>query len=828
MNLLLRALWRWHARHPVLLAVTVLGAALGAASVIAIDLANASSRRAFDHAVRGLTGQATHQIHAGTVGIDEQWYVDLQRGRGGVLAAPVVRGQLRLHDGAPLELFGIDPFAEATVRPAIDAALGSAEHLITEPGAVAAGADLVARRGWQLGDTISVRSGQDVHQLRLRAVLEPRDELTTVALRDVLICDIATAQETLGLLGRLSRIDLVMEPSARLEPPPGAVLRPASSQRAQLADMTAAFHLNLTALSLLALGVAAFLVYNALGFALLQRRGIIARLRAVGATPGQIATALLAETALLGLAASAIGIAIGWVLGGVLLEQIGTTISDLYLARDVARVELGLASVGKALATGLGVALVAGAVPIIEAWRVTPREQLQRAGPQRNWSLALFGVALVLALVAVVLLQIDERSIALAFVATGVALAAGACAVPLVLRAWCGLGAALFSRLGRPLATMIWRAPAQGLRRSGVAAAALSLAVAAALGVGIMVASFRGTLIDWLDATLGADIYASAGAGLTSEDRPLQQAFIDAVRAAPEVSAVTLRRDTTVHGREHSYRAIVVDPSRPQLPPLRAGTLETVWPRFIGDDAVVVSEQLAWRRGLGLGDTIALQTEHGWHEFSVVAITADFAGDRGLLYWHATTFARHFVLPPADGLAAELSADADVDVVCARLARHPAAEGLALRSQRALRTASLQVFDRTFLVTEALRVIAAAVAVLSVVSAIAALAVERRSALALLRARGATPGQVWALGMGECGVLGLFCGVIAVPAGLGLAALLTLVINRRSFGWTLNLDPQPGQWLPAVLTALIAALIAGLVPTWRAARATPAEAMRDG
>jgi putative ABC transport system permease protein len=150
-----------------------------------------------------------------------------------------------------------------------------------------------------------------------------------------------------------------------------------------------------------------------------------------------------------------------------------------------------------------------------------------------------------------------------------------------------------------------------------------------------------------------------------------------------------------------------------------------------------------------------------------------------------------------------------------------------VRSTRALREASLEIFDRTFAITGVLRTITIVVAFVGMLAALMALQLERVREVGVLRALGLTPRQVWAVITGQTGLMGLLAGILAVPGGLVLAGVLVLVINRRSFGWTMPIDPTPSILLQGVALSVLAAVLAGLYPAWRMATASPAEALRD-
>jgi putative ABC transport system permease protein len=191
-------------------------------------------------------------------------------------------------------------------------------------------------------------------------------------------------------------------------------------------------------------------------------------------------------------------------------------------------------------------------------------------------------------------------------------------------------------------------------------------------------------------------------------------------------------------------------------------------------------------------------------------------------------FARYWDQPQTDALGFYLAPGYEAEQVAAALRRQAAGEQQVLvYSNRALREASLATFDRTFRVTQVLRLLAVAVAFVGILSALMALQLERGRDLAVLRATGLTPRQVWGLVIGETTLMGLLAGLLSLPLGVIQALVLIYVINRRSFGWTMQTWLSPEVFIEALLLALGAALLAGLYPAWRMARTRPALALRE-
>jgi putative ABC transport system permease protein len=267
---------------------------------------------------------------------------------------------------------------------------------------------------------------------------------------------------------------------------------------------------------------------------------------------------------------------------------------------------------------------------------------------------------------------------------------------------------------------------------------------------------------------------------------------------------------------------------RPGFQLLNDAGAGNVWAAFRQRAAVLVSEPLAFKRHLRRGDTLAMGTDRGPASFVIAAIYRDYGSDAGVIAMSDATYRRYFDDRQVTAVALFAAPDVTAEELVARVrARLGADDAVLVRSTRTLRETSLAIFDRTFEITGVLRLFALIVAGFGVASALMAVALERGRERATLRALGATPGQVVQIALLETGLLGTLAGVLAMPLGAALAAVLVFVINQRSFGWTMPLELAPRALLPAPLLGLGAGLAAGLYPAWRAGRVVPAQALRD-
>ena len=853
------------------------------AVAVSIDLANASATRAFELSATTLAGRATHAVEAPSGGLPDELFARIARAPGIGPAAPVVEGWgLAAPEGraTTLRVLGIDPFSERPFRPELaavsGAAGGSPALLVTRPGTAFVTPETAADLGVEVGGRIELRVAGIDHAVELLGLLEPEGARAREALAGLLVMDIASAQEVLGRVGRIDRIDLVLaeaaageggDAAAELERlrallPPDAEVRAAGARAGTFAEMTRAFRLNLTALSLLALVCGAFLIYNTMTFSVVQRHRLVGTLRAMGVTRRELFAALLVEAAVLGAAGSALGLAIGVGLGRVLVDLVTRTINDLYFVVSVRELAVDPWLLAKGAALGVGATLLAAVAPAVEATSVPPRSALARsdleARARRSVPRAALTGALLLGVGGILLVRPGEATgpegaLGFAFsglfaVILGCALLAPAATV------------ALMTALGRPagllfgiLGRMAARGVVASLSRTGVAVATLVIAVSVTVGIGVMIGSFRGTLVSWLDYTLRSDVYLSpAGAGGRADGARVEPEALRRIARTPGVAGLDAIRTVETAwepagtlsdadgggsdrlGRpDRPVRLVAVDLSGPARGGFRltAGGERARAEAFEAaarGEAVLVSEPFAYRHALAPGDRIRLVTPSGERELPVAGVYYDYGAEQGAVLLDLGLYRRLYRDRAVSGVSARAGPGVEPEELAARLRRATApVQLLDVRSQRTLRERSLTVFDRTFEITRVLRWLAGLVAFIGVLSALMALQLERARELGVLRANGLTPGQVWQLVTSQTVLLGVSAGLLALPVGLLLAVVMIEVVNRRSFGWTLEMSVAPEILLQALVLAVGAAFLAGLYPAWKMSRTSPAEALRE-
>lgn len=843
-------------RHPIQFAIMTLGIALGVAVMVGIDIANASAARAFDLSASAVTGRATHAIVGSAEGVDESIYVRLRtdpQWRGELESAPLVLAYAvspQLGD-APFTLLGIDPFAEAPFRSYLGGGPQTRPEtiaaLLTVPGSILISAPTAGRYGLQpcspdaLEDScrLTLSINGETQYAYLTGLLEPSDDFTRRALDTLILTDIATAQSLSNTGGKLTQIDLILPEgfdsaafSAAL--PAGTLLVTSELRNDQVAEMTAAFQVNLTALSLLALVVGIFLIYNAMTFSVVQRRPLFGILRSLGYTREQVFGMVLGEAALIGALGAGLGLGLGILLGQGAVQMVTQTINDLYFVVNVRGIQVPASSLLKGGLAGFLASLFAAAPPAWEAASVPPRLALSRVGLESKAQAvvrlaAILGIFIALAGAAI--LTIPTRDLVISFSGTSAVILGLAMLTPVVT-------VTLMHLLDKPLGKLFGflgrLAPRNVIRsqsRTAVAVAALMIAVSVTIGVQVMIASFRTTVTIWLEQTLRGDIYISAqGFRATRSNTELDPEVIAIARAHPLAQSSTAMRGVTVESENGPVELVATSPERALDPRLFLSVEDSpqqAWQK-VRDGAILLSEPLANRLGISdAGGSLALLTPDGWQSFPIAGIYADYASTRGTVRMSLDVYRQLWNDDRLNGVALFLAPDADVDAIVSDLRSqltdfpevHVNPSGL-------LRAEALIVFDRTFAITTAMQLITTLVAFIGVLSSLLALQLEKAREMGILRALGLNVAEMRRLTLWETGLLGTSAGLLALPTGYVLAWILIFVINQRSFGWTLQMHVDPSPFVQAFLLAVGAALLAALYPAWRLGRMQAAEALR--
>lgn len=826
--LLLRAGLRYLLRHRWQGLLALSGIALGVAVVLAVDLANSGARAAFELSAQQLQGRATHRLAVPGAALPDDVYVSLMRAPGAPPMAPVVSGWVSVEGRAGrYHLVGFDLFAEAPFRSQLaDVAtgVGFTTDWLTQPGALVLGAATARALDVVAGDRLDiVYRGRPATLNVLRIETQPGSVGD-----DLLLVDIATAKSVLAMPGQLSYVDLILDAAGeqwvRQRIPAGVQLQTVAEQAQGVTRLSAAFELNLTAMSLLALLVGMFLIFNAMTFSMVQRRTLFGRLRAVGVTPRELFALVLLEAVIVAVLGTVLGLLLGVWLGQGLTRLVAATVSELYYNVSVSALHLDATSLLVAAGLGVAATLLATVMPAWQAARTPPLTTLSRAALEQAarrgvplW--ALFGLALLLA--GLLLALVLPGGVIMSFAGLFLLVLGAAMMTPLVIRA-------VHRLLARATLPGIWRMGVRDLDRHlsrlGIAVAALMVALSASVGVGVMVESMRGSVHTWLSDRLSADLYVAAEG--FEEGASLPEPVVDEVSQLHSVVALSRYRERTLPlaGRRVELNGAHLAGASRRGFVLLSGA-QSAWKAF-DDGAVLVSEPLAYHLGLAPGANLELPTPEGPRVVQVAAVFRDYASEHGRIFMDEAVYRR--IWPDqAVNLLALFARDADVDTLRRAVSELTARYAIVLTPAAAILKESMAVFDRTFRITEVLRSVSLMVAFIGVLSALMALQLERGKEYAVLRALGLTRGQIVGLIGGESLLMGLLAACVAIPTGVLMAWVLIESVQRRAFGWTMPFSVDGTLLVQTLLVGLLAAGLAALYPAWHCAQRDPAPQLRE-
>jgi putative ABC transport system permease protein len=808
---LLALLSHWR-RHPANLATLILGLAIATALWSGVQALNAQARKSYDVAAQVFTGGGAQNLIAARGGLlPQSLFVDLRRA--GVRVSPALEGATRIGD-VNIRLIGVEPItlpASSTLASLREK--GQSVDMLSGEGRSFAAPETLARLKLAEGGRAVTERG---------ATLPPLVALDA-APPGAIIVDIGVAQKALDKRERLSR--LIVSPDAPIEPArfsalTGDTLRIVEpDEESDLSRLTDSFHLNLTAFSLLAFLVGFFIVNASFGLAFEQRLPMVRTLRALGVPARALIAAMAGELILFTLFAGGLGVIGGYLIAAALLPDVAASLEGLYGAQLSGSLSLGpqwwvsgfaMAGAGAVLAAGGGLyktlrlPVLSVAQPI--AWRAAHHRYLWRQG-----ALAAAGF-----LAAFVAWRAAEGLVS-GFLVIAFALLGAALFLPVVLAALLALGERLATG---PLSRWFFADGRQEIAGLSLASMALLLALATNVGVGGMVEGFRQTFVGWLDARLTAEIYYEAATPADAREiEAWAQGERDITAVLPVWRAKTRLSDWPVEiigmAPHETYTA--------HFPLLEGGA--EAWTALHSSDSVLVSEQLARRLKVALGDTLDIPTPQDVWRARVAGIFPDYGNPRGQLRLDHARLARHF--SDASGVHYALRvAPEHVASVMAKMQERFGPKLARLIDNAEVRKISTEIFERTFTVTAALNTLTLIVAAIALFASLLTLSNLRIVHLAPVWAIGVTRRRLAGLELLRILLFAAGAAALAIPLGLFMTWALVDIVNVAAFGWRLPMHVFPGQWAQVVAVALVTALVASFVPALRLSRSAPVDLLK--
>lgn len=827
-------------REPLRTLLTILAVALGVAVVVAIDLAGQAAAGSFHSSLESLAGKSDLQLSA-TGGLDQNLL-------GRLVQLP------QAFDFSPriADFASIDGKGEAYPFIGIDLIGHPGDQKFEQGGLNREASELDSTNEVWVGQQLGLRVGQQVrllindrmHLFTVRGVLQRHKG--EVGADTAIVADIGLAQQVTGKLGKLDDIDVRIPPGRsfayweqylRNQLPRSVSIDTEGSRTDDNRKMLAAFRWNLHVLSYIALVVGAFLIYNTISVSVVRRRNEIGVVRALGMTRDAVTFGFLFEALFYGILGSLIGLALGRIMAIGAVQLVGNTVQSLYVSSQPAPVEFTPGGIIAGLAIGIGISVLAALAPAIEAARVPPVEAMARGREEyvthvRSRRTAWLAILLFAAAAGCSQLPPVNRQPIFAYVAAMLLVGGTALVIPNLITATAAVTTRVVSKLFGVEALLALRGLRAAIGRTSVMTAALATAIAMTASVGIMVGSFRETVWLWMDNQLKADFYLRpAGSSAADRHPTLSPNIADAIENLPGVAAVDRFRVYPIFyeglpaslggGETSKQQASAATRFLPGED--RTAILETL---PTGDYAIV-SEPFANKHHIRVGSKVHLSLGGAERDFSVLGIYYDYSTERGYIVLDRHTLLKYLPDPAASNLAVYLKPNANEEVVRRGIDHVIAGRAVLVFTNRKLRADAIAIFDRSFRITYALEAVAVIVAVLGIAGALLALVIDRRREFALLRFLGAAQGQVRRIILCEAGLLGLLATAVGLALGTVLSLILIFVINKQSFGWTIQFHWPLALLASALAGIYVATVLAGLYPARTAMRMNPIEVIHE-
>jgi len=836
---MLRLPFRHLKEHPGRSLLGIFSIALGTAVYLSIALASSSALKSFQAGVAAVAGKAQLRLQSPGATLDEGLFALVRQRPEVQHAAPVVETmvEIRGEETTPALLLGIDPFSEGPLRDyrfLTGSGLDQESFLtfLTRPDMVMLSEPLAARLHLAPGDTFTAAVGSLVRQLTVAGVFRTPGNLYPLD-GAIMLMDIGPAQEVLERFGRLDYIDLVVKGDLREATeglrqilPPGVEVALPGAQAEYMAGLMAAYRLNLSVLSAIALFVGMFLIYQSVTLSVVRRRREIGLLRTLGMTRGQVMLLYFTEGALSGAVGGLLGLFLGTALAQTALSMVAQNLTSLY--QPVPGGALWLEGRVLVQAWGLAVAatLLASWVPAREAARTQVRavwykEELEEK--LETWAKSSFFLGLlVLGLAgAGAMIKVEHGVPWPAFLSAFLILLGFSLFTPLSAR-WLGVHLApAFRRFFGFAGDMGCRYLAGSLSRSAVSIAALATSLGLVIAVVTMIGSFRQTVDNWVHKSISGDIFFGPAVFSTSSyDQYLPPEVLQDLQQDPRIADLYHYRCVRLPYRDRFI--LVIGGSFEVLERrgglwFRQGDPQETMGRARTTGQVLVTEPFAETFGVKEGEELILPTPSGPQRLKVAGVFYDYRTDGAAVWMDISLFRQFWQDDHINAVRIFLQDKSRLSEFQAHLRQ--AYEGryrLMALSHQDLKNGILRIFDETFALTYALEGVAVLVAVFGIITTFLVLVMERERELALLQALGASRGQIMAMVLVESGLASLLSFVLGALAGSVLALLLILVINKQAFGWTIHLFLSHAVYWQSLLLVLALGLASGAYPAWRA------------
>ncbi|MFQ5443278.1 MAG: FtsX-like permease family protein [Nitrospinales bacterium] len=837
-------------RDPFRTLITILGVAIGVSVFQSIQIANQKTLSSFKESVDLVLGRADAVIHADGMAFDEKVFEQLLALRQSIKAYPVIEGYgVELRTNEVVQILGTDLLQDSGIRDfslkTVEKDLKGLLPLVLDPEGIILLEKFIPDTDFQPGESIQFVVNGMEKSLNINAILENKG-IAKALNGNFAMMDIAAAQLLFNKIGKLDRIDVeflekdsfehMREKISSVLPSYLRVDRPERKNQ-QVEKMLRAFQYNLSALSFVALIVALYLIFNMISLSVVRRRMEIGALRAMGATPGMIALIFILEAGILGLIGSLIGVGLGYYFAQFSLQAITFTVNNLYVPSQTTEVTFHWSQTLPYLALGVGMSFVSALIPAYDAAKTPPTLVMRRGsydlkvfhGNRRLNQTAVF--IFIVAAACASLPPIDHFPY-FGFASVFLLILGFSLLSPSLLVITRDALRGLCKRLFHGEGLLACLNLVQNVGRNSIAVSSLAIAFMMIISMSIMVTSFRQTVIVWIGQTLRADLFVRTAGGTNIDYQyTLPETPVEKLKKIPGVAAVDLFRAMDISYNDEpvilasgdfsvlsKYGNLVIKRGPP------AAELDRY---MVGQNRTLISEAFSLKHGVDVGDHLTLETPNGTLDLEIVCVYYDYSQERGYIILDRTIYSKYYDDRDVNSFVIYLSDKKTLPEVRREILQTIGKDHkILIRTNSELKEEVLKIFDQTFAITYSLEIIAILVAVLGLFNTLVSLIIERKREIGILRFIGAFKPQIKRMILIEAGLLGLIGSVIGLIAGMIVSYILIFVINKQSFGWTIQMH---FPYVFILLTTTIfwgVSYVAGFYPARLAVRQNPIETVR--
>jgi len=853
----------------------ILGIALGIAVTFAIDIAIDSAQKSFSLSAQRITGKATHKITAvDNSDIEQALYKKLKNNLGISDIAPVIETFVPViknknsqaleqeisltqsnNDRELIKILGVDPLAETKFRD-FNLGFDFSNDFKKQHINFICSKNTADKLNLSKSSSIKLRIGSQIKDVYLLGFFEDDSQQYD----NLFLFDLAQAQELLDKQGYLTRIDLKSTTAGKfknfraqsiskqqLQEFIGAqyLLEDFQNGKKALTQMTKSFNVNLQALSFLAIIVAAFLIFNSVSFSVVQRRKVFAVLRTIGVSKEKIIKIVLFEAFIFAVLGISLGLFLGYTVADKLVALVLQTINDIYFSVEVSVKSISIWSLAKSLGLGFVTCVLAAFFPAFDASSTSPILAMSRSGfeklSQVKNRVNLF-LAIVFALAAIFVLQIKIdfdflpiifNEINLAFLSLLLFMLAFTVLIPSFIKFLVSLLKPIYTKLFSFVGSFSIQSISKQLSRTAIAITALTIALSMVLALDITVSSFRKTVENWLDKSLKADVYISIPrlvSNQASEFIPLDLQENIRNNYTKDIKTFLTYSMLNTETSVGKIQVAAIEKNQEALELMKfTQTSKGFWQEILNDsDSILVSEPFINKYQKNINDLITITTKYGKKDFKIVAVFQDFGSEHGIIMMSKQRFQKEFAKQEVNSIGLLLHNPNQVQEFIEKLKQDLFEKHLLfIRSNISLKNESLDIFDRTFQITNVLKIIALAVAFIAILSSFMALQLERVREFAILKASGTSNRQISAILVLQTVTMGIFAFLFALPVGILQAFIMIFVINKRSFGWTLEWNLTNQFFLEIFALAFVASILSVCYPIFFTNKVKLSEVLRN-